>query len=51
MDISLLVQWHQQFPVTIYEKHRNWAIYRIQGNCNPFIDFPTLAERISFPML
>ncbi|RAK18946.1 endonuclease I [Anoxybacillus vitaminiphilus] len=51
IDISLLVQWHQQFPVTIYEKHRNWAIYRIQGNRNPFIDFPTLAERIHFPML
>src|SRR5699024_7977163 len=40
IDIDLLLDWHQQFPPDIYEKHRNQSIYEIQGNHNPFIDFP-----------
>ncbi|MCL6585306.1 MAG: endonuclease [Anoxybacillus sp.] len=50
IDIPLLVRWHKQFPATIYEKHRNQAIFSIQGNRNPFIDFPSLAEQMVFPM-
>jgi deoxyribonuclease I len=50
IDVPLLVRWHQEFPVTIYEKHRNRAIFLIQGNRNPFIDIPSLAERIVFPI-
>ncbi|WP_404328991.1 endonuclease I family protein [Mesobacillus maritimus] len=46
VDIPLLIHWHQQFPVTLYEKHRNQSIYMIQGNRNPFIDFPELAEAV-----
>ena len=49
IDIPLLVRWHLEFPVTLYEKHRNLAIYQIQGNRNPFIDLPDLAERLYFP--
>ncbi|EMI11132.1 endonuclease [Anoxybacillus salavatliensis] len=48
INISLLIQWHKQFPVTMYEKHRNAAIFRIQGNRNPFIDKPHLVEQIYF---
>jgi len=48
IDISLMIKWHQQFEVSIYEKHRNQAIYLIQGNRNPFIDFPELAEQMTF---
>ncbi|WP_084786786.1 endonuclease I family protein [Bacillus tuaregi] len=48
IDISLMIRWHQQFEVTAYEKHRNQAIYTIQGNRNPFIDFPELAESMNF---
>jgi endonuclease I len=48
IDISLLAKWHLDFPVSLYEKHRNQAIYRIQGNRNPFIDFPDLIKEISF---
>lgn len=51
IDVPLLVRWHRQFPATIYEKHRNRAIFLIQGNRNPFIDIPALAERIIFPLL
>jgi deoxyribonuclease I len=46
IDIPLLIQWHQQFPVTLYEKHRNQSIYMIQGNRNPFIDFPEMVEAV-----
>ncbi|MEH7444866.1 endonuclease [Bacillus sp. JJ1122] len=48
VDIDLLKRWVQEFPPTLYEKHRNQAIYYIQGNRNPFIDFPNLAEKMIF---
>ncbi|MNC25049.1 Extracellular ribonuclease precursor [compost metagenome] len=44
VDELLLLQWHHTFPVTLYEKHRNLAIFELQGNRNPFIDFPEAAE-------
>jgi len=50
IDIPLLVNWHRQFPITLYEKHRNQAIFLIQGNRNPFIDFPRLVDFVEFPM-
>ncbi|SEH83496.1 Endonuclease I [Halobacillus karajensis] len=40
IDLGLLIDWHQKFPPDVYEHHRNQAIYNIQGNRNPFIDFP-----------
>ncbi|PLR75459.1 endonuclease I [Bacillus sp. V3-13] len=46
VDVNLLLDWHHSFPVSIYEKHRNAAIYELQGNRNPFIDYPEWAERI-----
>ncbi len=48
ISLPLLVRWHEQFPVNIYEKHRNKAIFEIQGNRNPFIDFPNLTNEIDF---
>ena len=46
VDVAVLLRWHLMFPVTLYEKHRNLAIFELQGNRNPFIDFPEMAERI-----
>lgn len=46
INIPLLIDWHERFPVSLYEKHRNQAIYHIQGNRNPFIDDEQLARRI-----
>ncbi len=46
IDRSLLFRWHREFPPSLYEKHRNQAIYYIQGNRNPLIDFPEIAERL-----
>jgi len=43
---ELLLEWHQKFSVSLYEKHRNLAIYDLQGNRNPFIDLPELAEKM-----
>lgn len=48
INFPLLIRWHEQFPVTDYEKHRNQAIFEIQGNRNPFIDFPDLTKKIVF---
>jgi len=44
--IDLLLKWHQQDPVSAKELTRNEAIYQIQGNRNPFIDYPALAGYI-----
>lgn len=47
-DISKLLEWHEQYPVTDYELHRNEVIGQKQGNRNPFIDFPELASKVDF---
>lgn len=47
-DIPKLLEWHRDYPVTDYERHRNAVIQREQGNRNPFIDFPELAEKVDF---
>jgi deoxyribonuclease-1 len=49
INIPLLLRWHKEFPVSLYEKHRNQTIYQIQGNRNPFIDFPNLVDKMEFP--
>lgn len=44
--INMLLQWHSQDPVSAKEIERNEKVYIIQGNRNPFIDYPQLAEHI-----
>lgn len=44
---AILRQWHDQFPPTADEKSRNSAIYSLQNNRNPFVDYPQFIERIS----
>ncbi|ASJ73739.1 endonuclease [Granulosicoccus antarcticus] len=43
--VKILVDWHKEFPVDEYEKHRNSFIEKAQGNRNPFIDFPDIATQ------
>lgn len=49
-DLPKLLEWHKEYPVTDYERHRNDAIQDNQGNRNPFIDFPELAEKVDFSL-
>lgn len=44
--VELLLKWHEQDPVSAKEIDRNDAVYREQGNRNPFIDHPELVEKI-----
>lgn len=52
IDVPLLLKWHTEFPPSSnYEKHRNQAIFELQGNRNPFIDFPELGSEIDFSVI
>lgn len=43
---TMLLEWARQDPVDEKEIARNEAIYSIQKNRNPYIDFPELAEYV-----
>ena len=47
-DLKQLLEWHEEYPVSDYERHRNETIQDVQGNRNPFIDFPELATKVDF---
>lgn len=47
-DIDTLLRWHQDHPVSLYERHRNAGIFELQGNRNPLVDCPEWAEQIDF---
>lgn len=44
--VELLLRWNREDPVDSKELNRNEAVYADQGNRNPFIDYPELAEYI-----
>lgn len=46
--LPVLLAWHEAYPVTRWERHRNQAIAAIQGNRNPLIDHPDWARSIDF---
>jgi endonuclease I/V8-like Glu-specific endopeptidase len=46
--VEILVRWHAAEPPDLYEKHRNQAIFEVQGNRNPFIDHPDWAAKVDF---
>ena len=44
--VELLLKWHKQDPVSEKEVNRNNAVYAVQGNRNPFVDYPQLADYV-----
>ena len=44
---SVLRQWNAEDPPSQVERTRNDAIEAVQGNRNPFVDYPQLSARIS----
>ena len=44
--VVLMMKWHREDPVSQKEIDRNNGIQETQGNRNPFIDYPYLAEYI-----
>jgi len=45
-NVGMLLEWNRQDPPDAAERRRNALIEEFQGNRNPFIDNPELAERI-----
>lgn len=43
---DLLLDWHRMDPVSNKEKQRAIEVNKIQGNRNPFIDYPQLVDYI-----
>jgi deoxyribonuclease-1 len=41
-----LRKWHKENPVSEIDRERNDRIMKLQGNRNPFIDYPNLVNRI-----
>jgi endonuclease I len=44
--VNLLLKWNEQDPVSEKELKRQEAVYAVQGNRNPFIDHPEMADYI-----
>jgi endonuclease I len=42
--LPMLMKWSEEDPVSQKETDRNAAIWRLQGNRNPFVDYPGLEE-------
>jgi endonuclease I len=47
--LTTLLEWHRLDPPSARELYRNGAVCGFQGNRNPFVDFPELANKIFGP--
>jgi hypothetical protein len=44
--LELLLEWNRRFPPDSNERRRNGLVESFQGNRNPFVDDPSLADRV-----
>lgn len=44
--VDLLLKWCEQDPISQKEITRNNEVYKIQGNRNPYIDYPLMVEYV-----
>jgi len=44
--LDMLIRWHEEDPVSQKELDRNNAVYALQHNRNPFVDYPELVGKI-----
>jgi endonuclease I len=44
--LAMMMEWHENDPVSEKEINRNNAVYAIQQNRNPFIDYPEFVDAI-----
>lgn len=47
--LATLCRWHREDPVDALDRHRNNVVEKYQGNRNPFIDRPELADLLCKP--
>ena len=46
--LQMIIDWANGDKVDRWERHRNAEIQKVQGNRNPFIDFPDLVNKVNF---
>lgn len=46
LRVETFLRWNREYPPTNFEKRRNDLVEEFQGNRNPFVDDPMLADRI-----
>lgn len=46
--LETMRNWHRADAVSLWERHRNTEIQKIQGNRNPLIDYPDWADKLDF---
>lgn len=44
--LDLLLRWAKEDPVSQKETERNEAVWELQGNRNPFVDYPGLEQYV-----
>lgn len=47
-NLTDILDWNKRFPPDPRERRRNDAVEALQGNRNPFIDDPSLADAVDF---
>ena len=43
---DMFLEWAREDPISDRERERNEKVFGVQGNRNPYVDFPTLAEEV-----